>query len=118
MASADPQVQLGRVLDELESTILSRRRANPSESYVAGLLGGDEDQLLKKIAEEAGEVMLAAKSGQKACIAAESADLLFHMMVMLARYDLGLKDVILVLQTRQGRSGIAEKALRSQDDSS
>ena len=118
MAAGDPGSQLGNLLSELEYVIESRRGGNPAESYVADLLSQDEDRLLKKVGEEAIEVVLAARSGEKASISAEAADLLFHLMVLLARHGLGLKDVGYVLESRLGRSGITEKALRSQHDSS
>ncbi len=118
MVASDSGLQLASLLVELETVIESRRGGNPAESYVADLLGQDEDRLLKKVGEEAIEVILAARSGEKASISAEAADLLFHLMVLLARYDLGLKDVVSVLESRLGHSGIAEKALRSQRDSS
>ena len=118
MARDDQDVLIGDVLQELEAVISARRSADPEQSYVAGLMGQNEDRLLKKIGEEAIETILAARSGDKASITAESADLLFHLMVMLARYDLGLKDVAAELESRFGRSGITEKARRSQGDSS
>lgn len=118
MARAEDETAPLALLAELEAVITGRRTADPAGSYVAGLIQGDEDRLLRKIGEEATELVLAAKSAQRSSIVAESADLLFHLMVMLARYDLGLKDVTGVLRSRLGRSGIAEKALRSQDDSS
>ena len=118
MAAGDGDVSFGAILRSLEAVIEARRDADPAESHVAGLLQGPDDRLLKKIGEEAIEVVLAAGSGEKDAIAAESADLLFHLMVVLARYDLGLKDVFHELESRFGRSGITEKALRSQRDSS
>ncbi len=118
MANPDHGATAGSVLAQLESVIARRRGLDPEESYVASLLDGDEDRLLKKIGEEATEVMLAAKSGNREEIAEESADLLFHLMVVLARYDLGLAEVRAVLESRSGRSGLAEKNSRTQPDSS
>ena len=118
MAGNDPDSAAGPVLARLESVIARRRGLDPEQSYVAGLLGGDEDRILKKIGEEATEVVLAAKSGNREEIAKESADLLFHLLVMLARYDLGLEEVGAVLESRAGRSGLAEKMFRTYPDSS
>ncbi len=118
MTDTDPDAAAESVLAELASTIACRRGLDPEKSYVASLLNGDEDRVLKKIGEEAMEVMLAAKSGNRKEIAEESADLLFHLLVMLARYDLGLKEVGAVLESRSGRSGLTEKNFRTQPDSS
>ncbi len=104
------------LLEQLESVIQSRRTHDPNGSYVADLLAGQEDRLLKKIGEEAGEVMLAAKSGDRGMIAAEVADLLFHLLVLLARYDLKLDDVQRVLQSRRGRSRGTENNVRTPPD--
>lgn len=109
MADAGRDTTAGSVLARLDSVIASRRLHDPESSYVAGLLRAEEDRVLRKIAEEAAEVMLAAKSGNREQIAEESADLLFHLLVLLARYGLGLDDVQSVLESRMGRSGRMEK---------
>ena len=104
--------EAAKFLRELEDTIRSRRSAVAEESYVASLLKGDEDRMLKKLVEEAGELALACKAGADARIAAEAADLLFHMLAALARYGLGLEDVVRELQARAGTSGHDEKRSR------
>jgi phosphoribosyl-ATP pyrophosphohydrolase len=100
------------VLDRLAATIEARKRADPSASYVAALLGAGDDRILKKIGEEATETVLAAKDGDKIHLVAEIADLWFHCLVLLARHDLGPADVLRELARREGVSGHAEKASR------
>ena len=106
-------------LARLAAVIESRKAANggdPSASYVARLLDKGPDAFLKKIGEEATEVVMAAKDadygGPRDKIVAEIADLWFHSMIALAHYGLQPADVIAELQRREGTSGIEEKALR------
>jgi len=106
-------------LARLAAVIETRKACNggdPSTSYVARLLHNGPDAFLKKIGEEATEVVLAAKDadhgGDKAKLVGEVADLWFHSMIALAHFDLAPKDVIAELERREGTSGIAEKALR------
>ena len=103
----------------LAAVIESRKLANggnPDTSYVARLLHKGPDSFLKKIGEEATEVVMAAKDadhgGDKKKIVYEVADLWFHSMIALAHYGLAPADVIEELQRREGTSGIEEKALR------
>ena len=107
------------VLEELAAVIESRKAANggdPEKSYVARLLHKGPDAFLKKIGEEATEVVMAAKDaehgGDKAKVVGEVADLWFHCMVALAHYGLKPADVLAELDRRAGTSGIEEKALR------
>ncbi len=106
-------------LARLASVIESRKAINGGDanaSYVARLLHKGPDSFLKKIGEEATEVVMAAKDadhgGDKTKIVYEVADLWFHCMIALAHYDLSPADVIEELQRREGTSGIEEKALR------
>ncbi len=106
-------------LARLAAVIESRKVANGGDanaSYVARLLHKGSDSFLKKIGEEATEVVMAAKDadhgGDKTKIVYEVADLWFHCMIALAHYDLSPADVIDELQRREGTSGIEEKALR------
>ena len=92
--------------------IAQRRRADPSSSYVASLFAKGEDAILKKVAEEAAETLLAAKDGDKLHIVRETADLWFHSLVLLAWHGLGPDDVLGELQRREGISGIDEKNSR------
>lgn len=100
------------ILARLAATIEARRGADVETSYVARLLGGPEDQLLKKIGEEATEVVLAAKGGDRLALVNEFADLWFHSLIVLARHGLGPADVLFELKRREGISGIDEKAAR------
>ena len=100
------------VLRTLADTIEARRGASPATSYVASLLAGGEDAVLKKIGEEATETVLAAKEGDPARITHEVADLWFHCLVLLAKHELSPDDVLAELERRHGRSGIDEKAAR------
>lgn len=119
MAMPDQQDVLAR----LTAVIESRRPANggdPQASYVARLLAKGPDTFLKKIGEEATEVVMAAKDAERAGddsaarqrIIAEMADLWFHTMVALAHYGLSSADVVAELARREGMSGLDEKALR------
>ena len=102
------------VFEQLSATIESRKTASPDSSYVAKLFHKGANSILKKIGEEATEVVIAAKDENREQIVYESADLLFHLMVMLARYDLTLADVADELARREGLSGLVEKASRSE----
>ncbi|MFM1989856.1 MAG: hypothetical protein RJA99_2813 [Pseudomonadota bacterium] len=103
-------------LARLAATLESRKGGDPARSYVARLFDKGEDAILKKIGEEATETVMAAKDGDPARIVAETADLWFHCLVMLAHYNLGPSDVLAELARREGTSGIEEKALRPQRD--
>jgi len=103
---------LSETLERLAAVIEARKAADPASSYVAGLLAGEENAILKKIGEEATETVLAAKGGERLEIVRETADLWFHSMVLLARHGLGPADVLAELQRREGISGIDEKAGR------
>jgi phosphoribosyl-ATP pyrophosphohydrolase len=100
------------ILSRLARAIESRKGADPSVSYVAQLLAKGNDAILKKLAEEAAETLLAAKDGDKLQIVRETADLWFHSLVMLSFYGLGPDDVLAELRRREGISGIDEKASR------
>ncbi|MDZ4073595.1 MAG: phosphoribosyl-ATP diphosphatase [Hylemonella sp.] len=106
-------------LDRLAAVIESRlpaRGGDPEKSYVARLLHKGPDAFLKKVGEEATEVVMAAKDadhgGERSKIVGEVADLWFHTMIALAHYGLKPADVIAELERREGTSGIEEKALR------
>lgn len=103
---------LQETLERIAATIEARKGGDASTSYVARLLGGDEDALLKKIGEEAVEAVLAAKGGERLHLVRETADLWFHCMVLLARHGLGPGDVLAELHRREGIPGLDEKAAR------
>jgi phosphoribosyl-ATP pyrophosphohydrolase len=110
-------------LERLAGVIESRLPAHggdPAASYVARLLHKGPDAFLKKIGEEATEVVMAAKDadhgGDRQKIVNEIADLWFHSMIALAHYGLGPREVIAELERREGTSGIEEKSLRKAQD--
>jgi phosphoribosyl-ATP pyrophosphohydrolase len=103
------------ILQRLTETLEARKQASPESSYVAKLFSKGEDAILKKIAEEATEVMLASKEGDKTHLVHETADLWFHCMVLLAQHGLNAEDVLIELARREGLSGIAEKAGRARE---
>ena len=100
------------ILIRLGEVIAERKRADPSSSYVAGLFAKGENEIMKKVAEEAAETLLAAKDGDKLHVVRETADLWFHSLVLLAWHGLGPEDVLAELQRREGISGIEEKNSR------
>ena len=107
-------------LDRLAAVVESRKPANggdPDKSYVARLLHKGPDAFLKKIGEEAGEAVMAAKDlqhghGSAQALVGEVADLWFHSMIALAHFGLSPADVVAELARREGLSGLEEKALR------
>ena len=102
------------ILKKLTETIEARKLASSESSYVAKLFSKGEDAILKKIGEEATEVILASKEGDKSHIVYETADLWFHCMVMLAHHGLSANDVLVELARREGLSGILEKNSRTE----
>jgi phosphoribosyl-ATP pyrophosphohydrolase len=101
------------VLQKLEQVILERK-ANPSDnSYTASLLLKGTDKILKKLGEEATELVIAGKGGVRAEIVYEAADLFYHTLVLLAHSDIPLEDVLAELQKRFGMSGLEEKKSRN-----
>lgn len=100
------------ILERLTETLEARKGAVPESSYVAKLYGKGDDAILKKVIEEAGEVLLAAKDGDKQHLLYEVADLWFHCMVLLAHKGLSADEVLQELARREGVSGITEKAGR------
>ncbi len=101
-------------LQRLTATLESRKTAAPDSSYVAKLFSKGEDAILKKVIEEAGEVLLASKDGDAQHLVYEVADLWFHSMVLLAHHGLSAQDVLNELARREGLSGIVEKANRKE----
>jgi phosphoribosyl-ATP pyrophosphohydrolase len=101
-----------QLLERLAATIESRLKADPATSYVANLAAKGEDAILKKVAEEAAETLLAAKEGDKLHLIRETADLWFHCMVLLAWHGARPADVLTELARREGVSGIEEKKSR------
>ncbi|WP_455196877.1 phosphoribosyl-ATP diphosphatase [Kaarinaea lacus] len=105
MASSDILAELANILEQ-------RKSADADSSYVASLYSKGLDKILKKIGEEAGETIIAAKNGDTEQIVYETADLWFHTLVLLAHQGLGPDAVLAELQRRFGTSGHEEKAAR------
>jgi phosphoribosyl-ATP pyrophosphohydrolase len=103
-------------LARLAAVIAQRRSGDPDKSYVARLFHKGPDAILKKIGEEATEVVMAAKDADRSKIVAETADLWFHCMLALAQYGLTPADVLAELERREGQSGLEEFALRKSKD--
>jgi len=103
---------MSHALDKLFATIASRKGADPSQSYTAKLLAGGVEKCAKKFGEEATEAVIAAIQKDKAELAKESADVLYHLAVLWAASGLTPDDVYAVLKAREGTSGLDEKASR------
>ena len=99
-------------LNYLFETIQSRKTADPSSSWTAKLLSKGPEKCAEKFGEEAIEAIIEAVKGDKAGLTSEAADVIYHLMVMLASRDISLDDVVGELAKRQAKSGIAEKASR------
>jgi phosphoribosyl-ATP pyrophosphohydrolase len=99
-------------LARLEATIASRKGADPTTSYVASLFAKGRPKIARKLGEEAVEAIVAALAEDKAALTGEAADILFHLLVLLADADVPLADVLAELERREGTSGHDEKASR------
>lgn len=99
-------------LADLEKIVTERASAAPDESWTARLLAAGPERAAKKFGEEAIEAVIAAATGTQAELVAESADVLYHLMVVLAARGVRLDDVMAELEGRTARSGLAEKAAR------
>jgi phosphoribosyl-ATP pyrophosphohydrolase len=102
-------------LARLAAVVEARRAADPDKSYVARLTAKGVDAILKKVGEEATEVVMAGKDGDRARLTAEVADLWFHCLIALAQFGLKPADVLAELRRREGQSGLEEFALRKAD---
>ena len=101
-------------LERLEQTIAARRAASPDESYVAKLNAKGLPKIAQKLGEEATEAVIAAVSGSNEELVGESADLLFHLLVLLDARGVSLEHVLAELERREGLSGLEEKASRTE----
>ncbi len=99
-------------LETLAATIAARKSADPDSSWTAKLLARGPEKCAEKFGEEAIEAIVEAVKGDRARLTAEAADVLYHLLVMLAARDVTLADVLSELERREGTSGIAEKASR------
>lgn len=104
--------RLGAVLEELQGVINARKAADSERSYTARLLAGGVPAIAGKVTEEAGELVQAAATEADERVVSEAADLLYHVLVLLAARDLSLSQVEEALAGRFGVSGLAEKAAR------
>jgi len=105
----------GEILDRLADTLEARKQADPQTSYVARLYHKGLDAILKKVAEEAAETLMAAKDGVREKVIYETADLWFHSLVLLAHQGIRPHEVRAELARREGLSGLAEKAQRKEN---
>jgi phosphoribosyl-ATP pyrophosphohydrolase len=101
------------ILHRLSETLASRRNADPETSYTAQLFAKGPDAILKKIGEECAELIMAGKEGKRLNIVWESADVIYHILVLLAFYGLSIEDVSQEMRRREGISGIDEKKSRT-----
>ena len=99
-------------LNDLYATILARKTADPDSSWTAQLLAKGPEKCAEKFGEEAIEAIIEAVKDDKAALTSEAADVLYHLLIMLAARDVPLEDVLAELARRQSKSGLAEKASR------
>ena len=104
---------MSEILGRLEALIAERLGASPDSSYVASLFAKGREKIAQKVGEEATETIIAALSGDPDKLTLEVADLLFHVMVLLADSGLSITDVLTELERREGLSGLEEKAART-----
>ncbi|PWW00527.1 phosphoribosyl-ATP pyrophosphatase [Hoeflea marina] len=102
-------------LEDLERIVAERAQADPTQSWTARLVAGGMAKASKKLGEEAVETVIAAVTGDRPALVLESADLLFHLLVVLRVADIPLADVLAELEARTAQSGLAEKAARRSD---
>lgn len=100
-------------LTELARTIEARKSADPDSSWTAKLLSKGPEKCAEKFGEEAVEAIIEAVKGDRDALTSEAADVIYHLLVMLASRDIAFEDVITELKNRQGTSGIAEKSSRN-----
>ena len=103
---------LGAVIDRLSETIEARKSADPNSSYTAQLLSKGTDHCARKFGEEAIEAIIAAAAGDPEDLAAETGDVIYHLLVTIAAGGVSPDDVAAALSAREGTSGLEEKAAR------
>ena len=108
MTGKNPKTIFDRVFD----VIIKRKQSSPEKSYVAYLMDGGTDIILKKICEESSELIIAAKNENRSEQIHELADLWFHMLVLMGLKGISLTDIYQELENRFGQSGFDEKANR------
>ena len=100
------------MLEKLAATIAARKGADPESSWTAKLLAKGPEKCAEKFGEEAIEAIIEAVKGDRARLTSEAADVLYHLLVMLAARDVTLQEVLAELARREGQSGLEEKARR------
>jgi phosphoribosyl-ATP pyrophosphohydrolase len=110
-------MQNDTILDALYQVIQERKTASADTSYTASLLSKGIDKILKKVGEESAELIIAGKGGVRQEIVCETADLMFHTLVLLGFYDITPEEIYAELRRRFGTSGIAEKESRGGQNS-
>lgn len=100
-------------LSDLEEIVAARAKASPDESWTAKLVAKGQEKASKKLGEEAVETVIAAMKNDRGELISESADLLFHLLVVLNIADISLEEVMAELAGRTGQSGLDEKATRA-----
>jgi phosphoribosyl-ATP pyrophosphohydrolase len=101
-------------LEDLEARIASRAVASPDESYTANLISRGMEKCAQKLGEEATEAVIAAVTGNRAELVKESADVLYHLLVVLRAAGIPLSEIMAELDARTAQSGLAEKASRKE----
>jgi len=114
MPAAVPAAITGEVLDRLWTVVMDRRTADPTHSHSARLLASGTAKVAQKFGEEAVECLIEAALGNRAALIAESADVLYHLLVMWVAAEIEPAEVWSELHRREGVSGVLEKAMRSQ----
>ncbi len=109
---AEEKIDINQIIAELEKTIADRRKGDPKTSYIAKLFKDGEKKISRKVSEEAGEVVIAALAEGDKELISESADLLFHLLVLLGYKKISITKVFAELEKRMGISGLDEKASR------
>jgi phosphoribosyl-ATP pyrophosphohydrolase len=97
------------VIHRVQQTLIERKDAAPDSSYVASLYAKGTDAICKKVAEEAAEVIMAAKDGDRLHLVREVCDVWFHTLVLMTHFGIGVDDVMVEFRRREGISGIDEK---------
>ena len=105
--------QMTEILDRLARTIAEKRAADPKSSWTAQLLAAGPERAARKFGEEAVEAVIEAIRGDRDRLAAEAADVLYHLLVMLATREIELEEVLKILEEREGISGVDERARRT-----
>jgi len=103
------------VIHRIQKTLTDRKGSAPESSYVASLYAKGTDSICKKVAEEAAEVIMAAKDGDSLHLVREVTDLWFHSMILLSHFGLDVNDIVVEFRRREGISGIDEKNSRVQE---